>query len=60
MLALNQEAQATAKTGARKLEWLAVLEKELKRRIGWADEAVSPFARKRRARNAGRKIQRAA
>jgi hypothetical protein len=25
--------------------WLAILERELKLRIGWADEALSPFAR---------------
>lgn len=31
-------------------EWLPALEQELKRRVGWADEAVSPFARKERDR----------
>ena len=25
--------------------WLAILERELKLRTGWADEALSPFAR---------------
>lgn len=25
--------------------WLAILERELKLRIGWIDEALSPFAR---------------
>ena len=27
-----------------KSNWLPVLEKELKSRVGWVDEAVSPFA----------------
>jgi hypothetical protein len=25
--------------------WLPILEKELRRRVGWVDELVSPFAR---------------
>jgi hypothetical protein len=29
--------------------WLTVLERELKSRIGWVDEAISPFAGRRRA-----------
>jgi hypothetical protein len=33
--------------------WLAALERELKSRIGWADEAISPFrARKRKPASA--------
>jgi hypothetical protein len=31
----------------RKTQWLAALESELKSRVGWTDEAVSPFAMKR-------------
>jgi hypothetical protein len=34
---------------ARKLRWLPALESELRRRMGWVDEAISPFARRRRA-----------
>ena len=32
----------------REIRWLAALEKELRRRVGWVDEAVSPFAGRRR------------
>jgi hypothetical protein len=38
--------------------WLPALERELKRRVGWVDEAVSPFAATRQATPAPRKIQR--
>ena len=39
-------------SGARRDGWLAALEKELRSRVGWVDEAVSPFAigRRRAAR----------
>jgi hypothetical protein len=30
---------------ARKRSWLPALENELRRRMGWVDEAISPFAR---------------
>lgn len=33
---------------ARTTQWLATLEQELKSRVGWVDEAVSPFARQKR------------
>jgi hypothetical protein len=42
----------------RKTHWLPALEKELKSRVGWVDEAVSPFAAKRRTAPAESKIQR--
>ena len=32
---------------ARTTQWLATLEQELKSRVGWVDEAVSPFARRK-------------
>jgi hypothetical protein len=35
---------------ARKGRWLTALETELKSRIGWIDEAISPFAGRRRVR----------
>jgi hypothetical protein len=48
MLAWHHETVLTAKTDTHKAQWIAVLEQELKRRIGWVDEAISPFARKLR------------
>jgi hypothetical protein len=42
-----------------KSNWLPVLEKELKSRVGWVDEAVSPFAAKTRAAQTAAKIQNA-
>ena len=33
---------------ARTTQWLATLEQELKSRVGWVDEAISPFARRKR------------
>ena len=62
MLALHHEPRATAAPETGRTKWLAVLESELKRRIGWVDEAVSPFARKRTPRpaNTSTKLHRAA
>ena len=37
--------------------WLPVLEQELKSRVGWVDEAVSPFHAKTRAAQAAAKIK---
>jgi hypothetical protein len=34
----------TNQTSVRPDRWLSALEQELKSRVGWADEAVSPFA----------------
>jgi hypothetical protein len=45
---------------AGKTRWLPALEKELKSRVGWVDAAVSPFAGKRRTRQAGPKVRRQA
>ena len=42
---------------ARKSNWLPALEKELKSRVGWVDEAVSPFAAQTRAAQAAAKIE---
>ena len=47
-----------ARKAIRKPRWLPALEQELKSRVGWVDEAVSPFAAERRAVQAAAKIQR--
>ena len=36
-----------ARIAVRTTQWLAALEQELKSRVGWVDEAVSPFARRK-------------
>ena len=38
-----------AEKAVRKTRWLPALEQALKSRVGWVDEAVSPFAAERRA-----------
>ena len=40
-----------------KSNWLPALEKELKSRVGWVDEAVSPFAAGARAAPSAAKIE---
>jgi hypothetical protein len=47
-----------ARKAIRKTRWLPALEQELKSRVGWVDEAVSPFAVERRAVQAAAKTQR--
>jgi hypothetical protein len=42
--------QTTSPSAARATNWLSALEQELKSRVGWIDEAVSPFAGRRRRR----------
>ena len=37
-----------ARIAARTTQWLPALEQELKSRVGWVDEAISPFARRKR------------
>jgi hypothetical protein len=56
---MQDEYDVPLTVAGRRDRWLPVLEQELKRRIGWADEAVSPFARQHR-RNADPDIRRAA
>src|SRR4029079_11340453 len=46
-----------ARKAIRKPRWLPALEQELKSRVGWVDEAVSPFAAKARTAPAAKKIQ---
>ena len=40
--------QTTSPSAVRATNWLSALEQELKSRVGWIDEAVSPFAGRRR------------
>lgn len=56
MSALRQNDEPTGKAVA-KTRWLPALEQELKSRVGWVDEAVSPFAVERRAAQATAKIR---
>jgi hypothetical protein len=42
------------RTATRPSQWLSVLEQELKSRIGWVDEAVSPFADRKPAATPGK------
>ena len=42
--------QTTSPSAVRATNWLSALEQELKSRVGWIDEAVSPFAGRRRRR----------
>ncbi len=63
MTGLHQDTDAAAKPAkARpaKTTWLPLLEQELKRRVGWTDEAVSPFGRFNLQKKAEAKILRAA
>ena len=56
MIALRHREEPR-RTVARKAEWLPTLEQELKSRVGWADEAISPFAAAWRRRPARVKIR---
>ena len=56
MTALEHNGKPVRRS-ARETRWLAALEKELRRRVGWVDEAVSPFASKSRAAQAAPKIR---
>jgi hypothetical protein len=42
--------QTASPSAVRVTNWLTALEQELKSRVGWIDEAVSPFAGRRRRR----------
>jgi hypothetical protein len=56
MIALPTSDEPSS-NAAPKSNWLPALEKELKSRVGWVDEAVSPFAAGARATPAAAKIQ---
>jgi hypothetical protein len=43
-MATQQRTNQATRKAIRTAGWLAPLERELKSRIGWVDEAVSPFA----------------
>jgi hypothetical protein len=47
MIKALDEHTNTPKRSIRHTKWLARLEQELNRRIGWVDEAISPFTRDR-------------
>ena len=57
MTALRQDEEL-AGIVAGKTQWLIALERELKSRVGWVDETVSPFASRSRNAPAPSKIQR--
>ena len=46
-----------ARKAIQKPRWLTALEQELKSRVGWVDETVSPFAAKARTAPTAKKIQ---
>jgi hypothetical protein len=52
-----QHHEEPARKAIRKPRWLPVLEQELKSRVGWVDEAVSPFAAQARTAPAAKKTQ---
>ena len=52
MDALQQDDRPAFETATPAERWLHLLESELRHRVGWADEAVSPFARHVRTRQA--------
>ena len=54
----SQQDEESARIVVGKTPWLAALERELKSRVGWVDEAVSPFAGRSRSAQAPSKIQR--
>jgi hypothetical protein len=54
----SQHKEEPARTVAGKTRWLAALERELKSRVGWVDEAVSPFAGRSLSPQVPSKIQR--
>ena len=58
--AMQDETQTRANRQRRDTWWLSALEREIKRRIGWVDEAVSPFARRQHLQKAGASIREAA
>jgi hypothetical protein len=47
-----------SRIGVRNTRWLAALERELKSRVGWVDEAVSPFATRMRNKPVPARIER--
>jgi hypothetical protein len=60
MTGWHQDIDANEKRATRRPTWLPVLENELKRPVGWVDEAVSPFARSKPAQQTQAKLRHAA
>lgn len=58
--ASHEDDRAASKPSSRKARWLPLLEQILKARIGWVDEAISPFARKQREDRAKPGVRQAA
>jgi hypothetical protein len=52
-------AALSGRAAGRKARWLPVLENEMRRRMGWVDEAISPFARAQRPAKATTPLLRA-
>ena len=60
MPVVDEDLDIPAKSEMVKVRWLPQLEQELKCRIGWTDEAISPFGRKKPTSPAIVEIDRAA
>jgi hypothetical protein len=58
--ASHEDDNAANKPSSRKPRWLPLLERVLKARIGWVDEAISPFARQQREDRAKPGVRQAA
>ena len=56
-MAASRQKNEQAQAAARKIRWLTALERELKSRVGWVDEAVSPFAGRKRTEPVSAKIR---
>ena len=54
----SRQRKHGSRTAGRKTRWLAALEQELKSRVGWVDEAVSPFATRTRNKPVPAKLER--
>lgn len=51
-----QDEEVDVQRLARLPRWLPLLEQELKNRLGWADQAISPFARANHQRRTDRSL----
>ena len=49
-----QDQPMPDRAAARRESWLTVLERELRSRVGWVDEAVSPYGTGRRRTSRGK------
>ena len=60
MIVMRPNSSPANKPTHQKAQWLAVLETELRRRMGWVDEAITPFGRTRQRRKVRPNIRNAA